>query len=78
MKKLNHDQMKWKERRSPMGKFHIHYRNVAAEFRSPKTGPRFQDKPPYEFAVLRVPPGAANFPFHSHAAEWEFYHSGSA
>ena len=74
MKKINLEQMKWKERISPKGKYHILYRNVAGEFRSPKTGPRFRGEPPFEFAVLRVPPGAANFPFHSHAAEWEFYH----
>ncbi len=74
MKKINLDQMPWQERKSPKGRFHIRYRNVAAGFRSAKTGPRFPGQPPFEFAVLRIRPGAANFPFHSHAAEWEFYH----
>lgn len=73
MKKINLDQIKWKERKSPKGRFHIQYRNVAAEFRTPKTGPRFRAAPPFDFAVLRIKPGTANFPFHSHAAEWEFY-----
>jgi len=74
VKKINLDQMPWKERVSPKGRFHIRYRNVAREFRSAKTGPRFPGEPPFEFAVLCIRPGAANFPFHSHAAEWEFYH----
>ena len=74
MKKINLDQMPWVNRKSPKGNFHIAYRNVGAEFRSAKKhGPRFRDKPPFEFAVVRIRPGAANFPFHSHAAEWEFY-----
>jgi uncharacterized cupin superfamily protein len=74
MKKINLDQLPWKERKSPKGRFQIRYRNVAAAFRERKTGPRFPGEPPFEYAVLAIPPGAANFPFHSHAAEWEFYH----
>ena len=74
MKKINLERMKWRERKSPKGAFHISYRNVAAEFRSAKTGPRFRTAPPFEYAVVRIRPGTANFPFHSHAAEWEFYH----
>jgi mannose-6-phosphate isomerase-like protein (cupin superfamily) len=77
MKTINLDRMPWAERKSPKGKFHIFYRNVAGAFRSAKTGPGFPEKPPFEFAVLRIPPGAANFPFHSHAAEWEFYYIAS-
>jgi len=77
MKKINLEQMPWKERKSPKGKFHFCYRDVAAEFRSPKTGSRLPSEPPFEFAVLRIRPGAANFPFHSHAAEWEFYYIAS-
>src|SRR5262245_36042515 len=73
MKKLNLDQIKWREQISPKGKFHIQYRNVAAEYRRPKAGPRFRSEPPFELAVVRIKPGAANFPFHSHATEWEFY-----
>jgi mannose-6-phosphate isomerase-like protein (cupin superfamily) len=74
MKKINLDRMEWKDRKSPKGRFHIRFRNVAAAYRSPQTGPRFRAAPPFEYAVVRIRPGAANFPFHSHAAEWEFYH----
>jgi mannose-6-phosphate isomerase-like protein (cupin superfamily) len=74
MKKINLEQIPWKERKSPKGRFHIHSRNVAREYRSARTGPKFPAEPPFEFAVLRIAPGTANFPFHSHAAEWEFYH----
>jgi mannose-6-phosphate isomerase-like protein (cupin superfamily) len=74
MKSINLRNMPWKERKSPKGKFHILYRNVGYELRGDKHGPRFRSQPPFEFAELRIPPGAVNFPYHSHAAEWEFYH----
>ena len=28
---------------------------------------------PFEVELVRMPPKAKNFPYHSHAAEWEFY-----
>jgi len=73
MKKLNLNNLEWQERKSPKGRFHIHYRNVAAEFRRRGTGPKLPGEQPFEVAMIRVAPGTANFPFHSHAADWEFY-----
>jgi uncharacterized cupin superfamily protein len=29
---------------------------------------------PFDVEILRVPPGKANCPYHSHSAQWEFYH----
>ena len=73
MKKTNLNQMKWVEHQSPKGRFHIFYRDVAAEFAKAKSGPKLPDKAPFEFEMTRIPPGKANYPFHSHASEWEFY-----
>src|SRR5207249_11363943 len=38
-----------------------------------KTGPKATAQPPFEVELVRLPAGAKNFPFHSHATEWEFY-----
>lgn len=73
MKKTNLNQIKWVKHKSPKGRFQIHYRDVAAEFAKARTGPRLPEKPPFEVEMDRLPPGAANYPFHSHATEWEFY-----
>jgi uncharacterized cupin superfamily protein len=29
---------------------------------------------PFDVALVRIPPDKANFPYHSHSAQWEFYH----
>ena len=73
MKKINLDEIPWVERKSPKGQFHKFRRDVALAFRNPKTGPKLRAKPPFEVELVRMPPGAKNFPCHSHTAEWEFY-----
>jgi uncharacterized cupin superfamily protein len=29
---------------------------------------------PFDVEILRVPPGRKPYPYHSHSAQWEFYH----
>ena len=29
---------------------------------------------PFDVEILRVPPGKRPYPYHSHSAQWEFYH----
>lgn len=73
MKLINVEKIPWMERKSPKGRFHRYRRDIALAFKSPKTGPRFRKQPPFEVELVRMPPGATNCPFHSHASEWEFY-----
>ena len=73
MKKINVDKIKWTEHRSPKGKFHLYYRDVAGEFLKKKSGPDLPSPPPLEIEPIRMPPGAANFPFHSLSEQWEYY-----
>jgi uncharacterized cupin superfamily protein len=32
------------------------------------------ERHPFDVAIVRIPPGRRNFPFHAHSAQWEFYH----
>ena len=73
MKRINLNDIAWIERKSPKGRYHKFRRDVARAFRNPKTGPKFSGEAPFEVELVRVPSGAKNFPYHSHAAEWEFY-----
>jgi len=73
MKKVNLNDIPWRERKSPKGSYHRFRRDVALAFQSPKTGPKLRERPPFEVELVRLPPGAKSFPFHSHASEWEFY-----
>ena len=29
---------------------------------------------PFDVEICRIPPGKISFPYHSHSAQWEFYH----
>lgn len=73
MKKVNLDDIPWFEQKSPKGKYHKFRRSIARAMESPKTGPKLSGQSPFEVELVRLPTGAKNFPFHSHAAEWEFY-----
>jgi uncharacterized cupin superfamily protein len=73
VKKINLDDIPWVERKSPRGHYHKFRRDIALAFDNPKTGPKLSGPPPFEVELVRLAPKAKNFPFHSHAAEWEFY-----
>jgi uncharacterized cupin superfamily protein len=32
------------------------------------------ERHPFDVEILRVPPGKTPYPYHSHSAQWEFYH----
>lgn len=32
------------------------------------------ERHPFDVEIMRVPPGKAPYPYHSHSAQWEFYH----
>jgi mannose-6-phosphate isomerase-like protein (cupin superfamily) len=73
MKRTNLNSIKWVEHKSPKGKFHLFYRDTGKAFETKKAGPKLPAEPPFEVELVRVPPGAKNFPFHSHTTEWEYY-----
>lgn len=33
-----------------------------------------RERHPFDVEILRIPPGASPYPYHSHSAQWEFYH----
>ncbi len=37
-----------------------------------------KQRPPFAVEILRIAPGQIPYPYHSHAAQWEFYHVISA
>lgn len=73
MNRVNTDDVTWRERRSPTGKFHMFRRDLSRALRAEAAGPAPKDAPPFEVELVRLPAGAANYPFHSHSAEWECY-----
>jgi uncharacterized cupin superfamily protein len=72
MKRVNQNDLPWVERRSPQGKFHRFERDLSASLGADPTEPALPVAP-FEVELVRLPSGAANYPFHSHSAEWECY-----
>jgi mannose-6-phosphate isomerase-like protein (cupin superfamily) len=84
MYRVNHNDLQWEESSSPKGKFKFSECGLTWEMNPPewkaaqaagsKNGPRspLADLP-FDVAMVKVHPGAANFPFHSHRADWECY-----
>jgi len=59
---------------SPKGKFAgVGIEISEALGRKPKSTDLYE-RHPFDVEILRIPPGKAPYPYHSHSAQWEFYH----
>jgi uncharacterized cupin superfamily protein len=73
MKRVNENDLPWDEMRSPAGRFHLFGRNFGHALRDLSADEPGSGSAPFEIELVRIPPGATNWPYHSHAAEWECY-----
>jgi mannose-6-phosphate isomerase-like protein (cupin superfamily) len=84
MYRVNQNDLTWDESTSPKGTFKLAERYLTWELHPPevkeamradkKDGPRSPIADlPYDIGMVKVMPGAANYPFHSHRADWECY-----
>ena len=72
MKKTNLAKLKWEKWQSPKGKFAQSYKDISGavgDIRGgwPKKGH------PFNLELVKVPPGKAACPFHSHTTQWELF-----
>ena len=59
---------------SPKGKFAGQGIEISEALgRKPKSTD-LRERHPFDVEILRIPPGKAPYPYHSHSAQWEFYH----
>ena len=74
MKKVNTNHLPEESWSSPKGKFAGSGKQVSfALGRDPKSTD-WMKQHPFDVEILRVPPGKTPYPYHSHSAQWEFYH----
>jgi uncharacterized cupin superfamily protein len=73
MNKLNQTELAWTEQKSPRGRFRIYRRELTLALGGKKDTGTWGGGHPFDVELSRVPPGATNWPFHAHAAQWEFY-----
>lgn len=58
---------------SPKGKFSAASREVSGALGRRPLSTDLRERHPFDVEICRVPPGKANYPYHSHSAQWEFY-----
>ena len=73
MKQAKESAIKWVEERSPHGRFHLFRRHISEALGAPRDAGVAGGGHPFDVELTKLPPGATNFPFHAHAAQWEVY-----
>jgi len=59
---------------SPEGKFVGAGKQVSEELGRKPTSTDLMERQPFDVEICRIPPGKVPYPYHSHSAQWEFYH----
>jgi uncharacterized cupin superfamily protein len=59
---------------SPKGKFAGEGIEISEALGRKRDSTDLLERHPFDVEILRVPPGKVPYPYHSHSAQWEFYH----
>lgn len=59
---------------SPQGRFAGSSQEISVALGRVPTSTDLSLRHPFDVEVSRIPPGKSNYPYHSHSAQWEFYH----
>jgi uncharacterized cupin superfamily protein len=74
MKKINTNQLTEFSWSSPKGKFVGAGKQVSEALGRKPQSTDLRERHPFDVEILRIPPGKVPYPYHSHSAQWEFYH----
>lgn len=73
MRKVNTNELEELTWSSPKGKFGGAGKQVSEALGRKPFSTDLMERHPFDVEILRVPPGKAAYPYHSHSAQWEFY-----
>src|SRR5438093_3975195 len=59
---------------SPKGKFAGAGKQVSEALGRKPFSTDLKERHPFDIEICRIPPGKIPYPYHSHSAQWEFYH----
>jgi uncharacterized cupin superfamily protein len=59
---------------SPKGKFVGAGKQVSEALGRKPLSTDLKERHPFDVEICRIPPGKTLYPYHSHSAQWEFYH----
>ena len=74
MLKVNTNRMKEESWSSPKGKFVSAGKEVSEALGRKPQSTDLMERHPFDVEIARIPPGKKAYPYHSHSAQWEFYH----
>ena len=74
MLKINTNRLKESTWDSPKGKFGGHGKEVSEALGRDPDSTDVMKRHPFDVEISRIPPGKVLCPYHSHSAQWEFYH----
>jgi uncharacterized cupin superfamily protein len=74
VKKINTRDVPEEAWASPKGKFASGDRNISLMLGREPGSTDLMKRQPFDVEICRIPPGKAACPYHSHSAQWEFYH----
>ena len=74
MRKVNTNNMEELVWSSPKGKFAGAGKQVSEALGRKPLSTDLMERHPFDIEILRIPPGKAAYPYHTHSAQWEFYH----
>jgi len=74
MRKVNSNQLPEDTWTSPKGKFAGSGKEISEALGRKPLSTDLMERHPFDVEILRIPPGKTPYPYHSHSAQWEFYH----
>jgi len=74
MQKVNTDKIAEVSWSSPRGKFVGAGKEISEELGRKPDSTDLSERHPFDVEICRIPAGKASYPYHSHSAQWEFYH----
>jgi len=74
MRKINTKDIPEDSWASPNGKFVGSGKGISEALGRKPLSTDLKERHPFDVEITRVPPGKTPYPYHSHSAQWEFYH----
>jgi uncharacterized cupin superfamily protein len=74
MRKVNTNDLAEEQWTSPKGKFTGASKGISEALGRKPNSTDLNERHPFDVEILRVPPGKTPYLYHSHSAQWEFYH----
>ena len=74
MHKINTNELAEESWSSPKGKFVGAGKQVSEALGRKPQSTDLNERHPFDVEIARIAPGQTPYPYHSHSAQWEFYH----